>query len=144
MFDRKDIVPEKSALGLVGHSLQLTSVKPGYRTLVWFIIITLAILSAVTAIEGRFWYGSVTMSVPGLGKVLGMSYMGDTMVWPLTILVPICLVLTFKAAQGTADLLNFLCSKAYFSSRSLKPANLVSVLRVLGFLVLRYRLTVIS
>lgn len=124
MFERQDIVPEKSVLGFAGRILRLTGKNPHYKTLAWFILIILATFSVVTAIEKRFWFGSVTLPVTDSVSVLGMSFIGDTMVWPFVILVPVCLVFTLRAAKATAVLLNILCSKieAIYADRE-RPAK---------------------
>ena len=75
-------------------------------------IISFTVLMIVTLIEGRFMYGSVQGHVDGIGQVLGMSYLGDTMVWPFIFIVPLSLLLTKYAAICSKELLNRICGKA--------------------------------
>ena len=76
------------------------------------IFVPLIILSFVTLKENRFFYGSVTMPLEKYGNVLGMSFLGDTMVWPFTFIVPITFLLLKYAGRTSAELLNRICQKA--------------------------------
>lgn len=112
MFEREDIVQKKSFIGVVGRFLGLiVDGRARILPLASLILISLTALSLVTFLEGRFGYGSVTAPVEGVGTVLGMSFLGDTMVWPFIFLVPLCLVLTLQAVKRTVILLNLLCEK---------------------------------
>ena len=74
-------------------------------------VIPLIILSAVTIYEERFFLQSVTSDIDNVGLVLGMSFLGDTMVWPFSILVPILLWLFFGSAILTFETIKTLSDK---------------------------------
>ncbi len=76
------------------------------------IFLPLIILSLVTFKENRFFYGSVTMPLEKHGDILGMSFLGDTMVWPFTIIVPITFILLKYSFHKSTELLNRICLKA--------------------------------
>ena len=65
-----------------------------------------------TLLEGRFSYNSVTLPMDGYGDILGMSFLGDTMVWPFTIIVPIILILIKYSVSVSTELLNRISWKA--------------------------------
>ncbi|MES9831920.1 MAG: hypothetical protein ABW139_06715 [Candidatus Thiodiazotropha sp. DIVDIV] len=77
------------------------------------IFLPLIILSFATYYEGVFILGSVTFASPEHGQILGMSFLGDTMVWPFCILVPLLLKFVVNAASHTANTLNRLTQQIY-------------------------------
>ena len=76
------------------------------RNLTILIVGSLLILSLATMIEDRFYYRSLSTVIIGYGNLLGMSFLGDTMVWPYTILLPICLLLAKVAFRRSVKLVN--------------------------------------
>ena len=76
------------------------------------IFIPLLLLSIVTSIENRFSYGSVKVPLEKYGNILGMSFLGDTMVWPYAIIVPITFLILKYTIYTSTKLLNRICQKA--------------------------------
>jgi hypothetical protein len=72
----------------------------------WLVILPLLLFGAfcgITHKEARFGLGSLDLpAVPGSRDVIaGLSFLGDTMVWPFLLLIPLLLVL-LRAAIGKA------------------------------------------
>tara|TARA_Y100000031_G_C7898442_1_gene238425 strand:- start:12 stop:431 length:420 start_codon:yes stop_codon:yes gene_type:complete len=109
-FDFNDFVPQRSVFGLAARHL---SVENRQTLLKLFAVVTLplVVLGCATWYEERFHFGSVTRSMDGYGDLLGMSFLGDTMVWPFVFFVPACLLLTMRAINQAVILLNTLCEK---------------------------------
>ena len=76
------------------------------------LFIPFTVFTVVTKYEGRYKHGSVYEHIEGCGEVLGMSFMGDMMVWPFIFLVPFSLIITKYAASCSKQLLNRISSKA--------------------------------
>ncbi len=71
------------------------------------ILVSIIGLAYVTLREGRFFLGSLTITLDGYGDAQGMSFMGDTMVWPFIFLVPIAFILTRVALNRSASMINY-------------------------------------
>jgi len=100
-----DVEPPSPVLRWAYRLFACETGRQGVRVCI-VVVCVLAVLSVVTGLEGRFSCGSVVAPLAGYGNVLGMSFLGDTMVWPYTLLVPLCLVLTRSAFRRTVVLLN--------------------------------------
>ncbi|MES9902141.1 MAG: hypothetical protein ABW168_05595 [Sedimenticola sp.] len=95
-----------------------------------FCIIPLVLLSSVTLYEGRFYLGSIFTVDNNLGAVLGMSFLGDTMVWPFCILVPLLFVLVVRAANYASITINRLSSQTINGIENRKgKENVAAVLK---------------
>jgi hypothetical protein len=88
---RDDILRHDRLLRRALDALRLDNLG-GWLRLLAVIVVPLALLSFVTRLEGRFEWGSVTRQI-GCDKLRGMSFLGDTMVWPYVILIPLLFVL---------------------------------------------------
>lgn len=67
------------------------------------VLVPFVVLSAATILEGRFAPGSVRAAdarVSG-GSIGGMSFLGDTMVWPLMLLVPLAMLALKRSVHAT-------------------------------------------
>src|SRR5258707_992639 len=70
------------------------------RFLALMVLVPSVLFSVVTIGEGRFWLRSVHGVVSGTHyDAIGMSFLGDTMVWPFFVLVPAALLLLKYAAR---------------------------------------------
>src|SRR5262245_27778925 len=79
------------------------------------IVAPLLLFSLVTCSEGRFKRGSLWMSVTLNGdsyRLIGMSFVGDPMVWGFTIVVPCLVAVIGLATQRTLTLVNMASAKA--------------------------------
>lgn len=111
VFAKRDLQESNIVYSFLSKHIGLSS----FRQIFWLCIIIFvpfAIQIPVVLLEGRLGYGSVITVLPGYGKALGMSWMGDTMVWPFNFLVPLCLLLTKISVNYSWTLLNKVCSKA--------------------------------
>lgn len=101
---RGDILDGDRLLRLWLDRLKLDSARYVWAT--FFAIATpLLVFWIVTSIEHRFELGSVvgpSLDHPEL-RVKGMSFLGDTMVWPFVILIPILFVLLNQVISRTED-----------------------------------------
>ncbi len=97
-ISRRDLLVNDPGLRQILNWLHLNSWKSGGRFLL-AASVPLIIFTAITVYEGRFELGSVTWPSEELGRrrVRGMSFLGDTMVWPFIILMPILFGLLNKA-----------------------------------------------
>ncbi len=95
---RSDLLHNEPGLRFGLDLIRLDSAR-GLLRLAAVILFPLLIFTAVTLYEGRFGLGSVTWLSGELGsrRVRGMSFLGDTMVWPFVILIPLLFVLLNKA-----------------------------------------------
>lgn len=91
---REDILERDRLLRFWLDRLRLTSVSSIVFGLA-MILLPLTIFVLATNLERRFSLGSVTMPAPdgALGHLVGMSFLGDTMVWPFVLLTPALFVL---------------------------------------------------
>lgn len=74
-------------------------------------VVPLALLVPATMLEGRFALGSLTMPFEGGGRIVGMSFLGDPMVWPFCFIVPATLLLTKLAVSRSTDVMNEISSR---------------------------------
>ena len=75
--------------------------------LIGLMVVPLLLFSYVTLSEGRFRWGSLARVDPELGQTIpGMSFLGDSMVWPFFILVPLMLLLLKRAAAKVGRFLD--------------------------------------
>ncbi|XOV87584.1 MAG: hypothetical protein ACFHX7_21955 [Pseudomonadota bacterium] len=111
-FDDEDFLPDSDPVRMLMAVAGLGTLdKFNYRRLLGWSLLWMFLLCAVTALEGRLFIGSVSAVVPGVGEVVGMSFAGDTMVWPFTLLIPVILVLCVTAIRRTRNLLNTLTKR---------------------------------
>lgn len=87
---RDDILRGEKLLRPVLDLLRLDRLR-GWLWLAALIVVPLAVFVGVTHWEDRFWLGHVTGNAEQFGarKVRGMSFFGDSMVWPFVILIPV-------------------------------------------------------
>jgi hypothetical protein len=92
---------------------RLVGVQSGRQILGLLVLVTvpLGLVSAAALVEGRFLLGSVRQELAGHGTMVGMSFLGDTMVWPFSLVVPLCLVLLADATRRTVRLMNKIIAK---------------------------------
>ena len=121
-FENIDIWGKKGPTALLYRWFGLDSRRKQVHTALLVIVPSLVMALAAYS-EGRFFLGSVTATIPGIGQVLGMSYLGDTMVWPFSFLVPACLLLTLAATIRTTNLLNSLCRNLDISFGTKVPSE---------------------
>ena len=70
------------------------------------IVIPLIIFIPVTLYEKVFFLGQ-TIRIVKIGEIIiGMSFLGDTMVWPFIFIVPLCLLITKESVKRSINLLN--------------------------------------
>ena len=69
-------------------------------------------LSIISLYESRFHYKSVIMHLEGYGDALGMSFLGDTMVWPFCFIVPILFLISKYAVSCSVELMNRIHDKS--------------------------------
>ncbi len=69
------------------------------------ILVSITGLTYITLREGRFFLGSLTTPLSGYGEAQGMSFFGDTMVWPFIFWVPIAFILTRVALNRSATVI---------------------------------------
>jgi len=91
---RDDILQRDRLLAFWLDRLKADSAR-GIIYLVLAIVLPLLILSTAALIEGRFGPGALVAPSPDAPRlgVRGMSFVGDTMVWPYVLLIPFLLVL---------------------------------------------------
>jgi hypothetical protein len=69
------------------------------------------VLGLAAFFEGRFFLGSLTKTTT-YGEALGMSYLGDSMVWPFSLLVPLMVLLVRYTTNRTVELLRSIYRQA--------------------------------
>lgn len=108
---RQDIIGNHRLVRLALSCADTSSIR-GLAALSGIILLPLIILSAVSVAEGRFLPGSVTAPLehPQATEVLGMSFVGDTMVWPFCVLIPFACVFLNIAVGRTCRFLQELPS----------------------------------
>ncbi len=80
--------------------------------------------------KGDSIVGSIFTVDNNLGAVLGMSFLGDTMVWPFCILVPLLFVLVVRAANYASITINRLSSQTINGIENRKgKENVAAVLK---------------
>ncbi len=131
--DRNDLLKNEPALRLVLDLLRLESAR-GFLRLIMVVAIPLLIFFAVTSYEGRFGLGSVTHSSEELGSriVRGMSFVGDTMVWPFVVLIPLLFVLLNKALDRFEDFFEAtknLLSRSWLAKNPTEYSQIVNATR---------------
>src|SRR6187551_3047678 len=85
------------------------------RFVLWLVILPLALFAVfckITHQEARFDFGSLDLPVaPGSHDVfVGLSFLGDSMVWPYFLLVPLLLVM-LRVAIGKTVVLREKCGE---------------------------------
>lgn len=111
-FTPQDIFSSHRFTFHASQFLTKNSEKQWHR-IVLLIFLPIIILSLATYYEDRFFLGSVALPSLEHGQVLGMSFLGDTMVWPFCILVPLLLKFVVNAANQTTTTLNRLTHQIY-------------------------------
>ncbi|MEP7001812.1 MAG: hypothetical protein ABI969_15095, partial [bacterium] len=77
-------------------------------SLVLLVVVPFALFAAATIAEHRFGLGSVARACPECGagrEVIGMSFLGDPMVWPFFVFLPLTLLLLKYASSRLRDYL---------------------------------------
>lgn len=114
----KDFVSGEPIFALIdkffGLDLAQNGVKRRQRlvNLALLVIMPFAILGPITLVEGNFWYGSVRKPLECYGDAVGMSFLGDTMVWPFNIIVPLCIILVSLAVARSQVLFETVFERA--------------------------------
>jgi len=105
-----DIRIRRSVIDLVARYVGVRSGKQ-VLGLLGMVAVPLGLLCAATLAEGRFFLGSVQEDLAGHGTMVGMSFLGDTMVWPFSFVVPLCVVLLADATRRSVRLMNKIVAK---------------------------------
>jgi hypothetical protein len=106
-FRADDVLDPQSIVGRLTALFDLRTSRQLRNTLL-LMAVPFGLLSAAALHDGRFYFKSLATVIEPYGKVLGMSFLGDTMVWPFCIVVPLAIALTAKAARSTTRSLNHL------------------------------------
>ena len=109
VIDRQDLYGTGLIFPLLYRLFKPDSL-PGILRLLALALIPLLALGILAHLEGVFWYNSLNVAVPE-GVAIGMSFMGDTMVWPFCIIVPAVMLVTFYSTEKTAALFDCLYSR---------------------------------
>lgn len=104
-FYPEEIIAPRSLFGRLIASIGIES-RRQVLGLLALCTVPLVILSAAALHDDRFWPGSLTIRDPEHGIVLGMSFIGDTMVWPMTLTMPLLVVFIAVARRSTNASLN--------------------------------------
>ena len=114
-FTISDVFIPGSVLGITAKFLGFRSRRQRLG-LVLVMCAPLAVLSLVSRAEGRFALGSLTTALPSGEQAVGMSFLGDTMVWPFSFIVPIAFLLLVVAAHRSVRLLNAIATQVVQTS----------------------------
>jgi len=101
----EDLQGISSILAIVSRNIGTESRKQ-LIGLFLVIFIPLLVFIPFTIIDDVFEYGKVIAAIDEERFILGMSFLGDTMVWPFIFIVPLCLLLTKVAIKRSTTLLN--------------------------------------
>jgi hypothetical protein len=104
-FHADDVIDRRSVAGRLTTLFDIETIGQVRNTML-LLVVPLTLLSAAALHDGHFYRRTLTLSHPEYGDVLGMSFLGDTMVWPFCFLVPLLIVLSAIAARSTAQSLN--------------------------------------
>lgn len=107
-----DLIGDHSLFSFIYKKIGIDSIKQLFG-LFFVIIIPFLFLIPFTIRNNVFYYGSVITEIDKVNQdyIFGMSFLGDTMVWPYVFIVPLCLVLTKVAIKRSTTLLNRVVSQ---------------------------------
>jgi len=119
-FSLDDVFTKGSVVGWLNGLLSIQSWRH-FITLAGILTFPLLLMIIATIYEGRFLLGSVYADIDGVGRIIGMSFSGDTMVWPFIIIVPIAFILLRMAVKRSIRLLDAValnCKQRWVYSRA--------------------------